>query len=173
MALYGTSTEYVLHSLLWLVDNPASISSMDLAELQNIPAALMAKILPKLEKAGILQSSEGVRGGYKLARPPEDICVLDVVEAVEGRKTVFNCQEIRERCILFSEQPPAWASQGVCSIHAVMLRAEQAMRAELAKTSLADLVLTVKNKAPDVFLDEVQSWFDERIEMRRARKSKT
>ncbi|MBB2155375.1 Rrf2 family transcriptional regulator [Gluconacetobacter diazotrophicus] len=170
MSLYGASTEYVLHSLLWLVGNPEPVSSLDLADLQNIPAAFVAKLLPRLEKAGLLEASEGLRGGYRLARPAEDISVLAVVDAVEGRKSLFNCQEIRGRCALFDERPPRWATQGVCGIHAVMLRAEQAMRQELARTSLADLARSVRDKAPLPFLGDAQSWFDERVQTRRTSK---
>ncbi|KXV47134.1 transcriptional regulator [Gluconobacter albidus] len=167
MALYGASTEYVLHSLLWLVDHPGPVSSLDLAELQDIPAAFMAKQLPKLEKAGILAASEGLRGGYRLARPPAQISVLDVVDAAEGRKSLFNCQEIRGRCVLFDDTPPQWAMKGVCSIHAAMLRAEQTMREELARTSLADLAASVRDKAAPAFLGEAQGWLENRAQTRR------
>ncbi|MBV0889991.1 Rrf2 family transcriptional regulator [Komagataeibacter oboediens] len=166
-SLYGASTEYVLHSLLWLVDNPEPVSSLDLAELQDIPAAFVAKQLPKLEKAGLLTASEGLRGGYRLARPADEISILAVVDAVEGGKSLFNCQEIRGRCALFGQRPPEWAVQGVCGIHAVMLRAEQAMRRELAQTSLADLAAAVRNKAPSPFIGEAHAWFEERIQTRR------
>ncbi|GBQ47891.1 MULTISPECIES: Rrf2 family transcriptional regulator [Komagataeibacter] len=170
MALYGARTEYILHSLLWLVDNPEPVSSLDLAELQDIPAAFIAKLLPKLEKAGLLTAVEGLRGGYKLGRTAEEISVLAVVDAVEGPKDLFNCQEIRGRCALFDQRPPEWATQGVCEIHGVMLRAEQAMRRELAQISLADLARSVRDKAPSPFLGEAQSWFDERIQTRRTSK---
>lgn len=170
MSLYGASTEYVLHSLLWLVDNPEPASSLDLAELQDIPAAFVAKLLPRLEKAGFLAASEGLKGGYRLARPAEEISVLAVVDTVEGKKSLFNCQEIRGRCVLFDQRPPEWATQGVCGIHGVMLRAEQAMRRELAETSLADLARSVRNKAPSPFFGEALSWFDERVQTRRTSK---
>ncbi len=170
MALYGASTEYVLHSLLWLVENPEPVSSLDLAELQEIPAAFIAKLLPRLEKAGLLIASEGLRGGYRLGRPADQISVLAVVDAVEGAKSLFNCQEIRGRCALFDAGAPEWATQGVCGIHGVMLRAEQAMRRELAQTSLADLARSVRNKAPSPFFEEAQSWFDERVQTRRISK---
>ncbi|WP_338333480.1 Rrf2 family transcriptional regulator [Acetobacter sp. LMG 32666] len=167
MALYGASTEYVLHSLLWLVGHPEPVSSLDLAEMQGIPAAFMAKLMPRLEKAGLVTAAEGLRGGYQLARPAAQISVLDVVDAAEGRKTLFNCQEIRGRCALFGNTPPEWAERGVCSIHAVMLRAEQSMRAELAQTTLADLARSVGNKAPTAFFGEVQHWFEERARTRK------
>lgn len=167
MALYGASTEYVLHSLIWLVEKTEPVSSLDLAELQDIPGAFMAKLMPKLEKAGILIASDGLRGGYSLARPAHEITILSVVDAIEGRKNLFNCQEIRGRCALFSDEPPRWATQGVCGIHAAMLRAEQAMRHELAQTTLADLAGLVRDKAPPQFIDDAQSWFEQRLETRR------
>ncbi|XAO71333.1 MAG: Rrf2 family transcriptional regulator [Acetobacteraceae bacterium] len=170
MSLYGASTEYVLHSLLWLVDHPEPVSSLDLAELQGIPAAFMAKLLPKLEKAGLLRASEGLRGGYQLAKPAEAISVLAVIDAVEGEKSLFNCQEIRGRCALFDDRPSSWATQGVCAIHHVMLRAEQALRQELVQTSLAALATSVRDKAPPSFLEAAQSWFAERAQTRRTSK---
>lgn len=112
MAYIGTGVEYALHCLLWLVapleQRP---SSRDLAEIQGVPPAFVAKIFPKLEKAGIVEASGGIRGGYRLARAPEDISVLDVVDAVEGRKALFDCQEVRGRCALFDNKPPKWANR--------------------------------------------------------------
>ena len=113
MAHIGTGVEYALHCLLWLVPPlEQRPSSRDLAELQGVPAAFMAKIFPKLEKAGIVESTGGIRGGYQLARAPEDISVLDVVDAVEGQKALFDCQEIRGRCALFDGAPPRWPTAG-------------------------------------------------------------
>lgn len=167
MAHLGSSVEYSLHCLLWLVD-PASgqPSSRDLAELQGVSPSFLAKIFPKLEKAGIVRASEGLRGGYRLARSPESISVLDVVDAVEGDKPLFECQEVRGRCAIFGGKPPAWSLDGVCTIHAVMLRAQRSMRQELAQTSLADLAATVEKKAPAGFPEKVQRWFEGRVDAR-------
>lgn len=164
MAHLGSSVEYALHCLLWLVD-PASgrPSSRDLAELQGVSPSFLAKIFPKLEKAGIVSAADGLRGGYQLAKAPEAISVLDVVDAVEGKKPLFECQEIRGRCAVFGGRPPAWSTDGVCSIHALMLRAEQSMRQELAHASLASLAMSVATKAPSNFQPDVQSWFESRL----------
>ena len=164
MAHLGSSVEYALHCLLWLAD-PASgqPSSRDLAELQGLSPSFLAKIFPKLEKARIVIAASGLRGGYRLARAAADISVLDVVDAVEGGKPLFDCQEIRGRCAVFGEKPPTWATSGVCGIHAVMLRAEQSMRRELAITSLADLATGVGKKMPASFPAEVQVWFEGRV----------
>jgi len=58
----------------------------------------------------------------------------------------------------------------VCSIHAAMLRAEQIMREELARTSLADLASSVRDKAPSAFLGEAQGWLENRSQTRRTSK---
>lgn len=164
MAHLTVSVEYGIHSLLWLSGaGDAPMSCRDLAEFQDLSPSFLAKIFAKLEKAGIVKASEGVRGGYLLARSPEDISFLDIIDAIEGRKPLFDCQEIRGRCAVFGDAPPAWATNGVCSIHAVMLRAEKAMRDSLAERTLADVGRAVARKAPPEFPDEVRSWIDDRI----------
>jgi Rrf2 family protein len=167
MAHLGSSVEYGLHCLLWLVGpNAAPASSRDLAELQGVSPSFIAKIFPKLEKAGIVQASEGVRGGYRLGRQASEITVLDVVDAIEGKKPLFDCKEIRGLCTLYGEKRPASAAAGICGIHAVMLRAEQSMRDELARTTLAALAATVESKMPPDFPATVQSWFSGRMSAR-------
>ena len=96
MALYGSSVEYGLHCLLYLVDSSADAkaSSVDLAELQGISPSYVAKLFTELKSAGIVTAAEGARGGYQLARPAEDITVLDVVDALEGDNPLFQCKEI-------------------------------------------------------------------------------
>jgi len=170
MAHLGSSVEYGLHCLLWLVGPLAEpASSLDLADLQGVSPSFLAKILPKLEKAGIVRASEGVRGGYRLAAAPSEISVLAVVEAIEGKKPLFDCQEIRGRCAVFRGRAPAWSGKGVCAIHAVMLRAEQSMRNELARTTLADLAGTVARKAPASFAGEIRNWLAGRATARAER----
>jgi Rrf2 family protein len=167
MAHLGSGVEYGLHCLLWLVGpltEPAS--SRDLAELQGVSPSFLAKIFPKLEKAGIVKASEGIRGGYLLARPADRITVLDVVDAIEGKKPLFDCQEIRSKCAIFGDNAPRWSTQGVCAVHSVMLRAEQSMRAELARTTLADIAGKVDNKAPGKFNGQIKEWLAHRVTLR-------
>jgi Rrf2 family protein len=167
MAHLTTSVEYGIHCLLWLVESEAPPSSRDLAELQGVSPAFLAKIFPKLEKAGIVTASEGVRGGYRLARPAETITFLEIVDAIEGDKPLFDCQQIRGRCALFQGTPPAWSTDGVCAVHAVMLQAEKAMRAALASQSLASVHAALGRKAPPEFTGQVQQWMSDRLRGRR------
>ncbi|MEW7000596.1 Rrf2 family transcriptional regulator [Serratia ureilytica] len=92
MAYITTSVEYGIHCLLWLVgDNQRALSSRELAELQGI-SQLSGQDFPKLEKAGIVAASEGVRGGYRLARPADEISFLEIIDAIEGHKPLFDCR---------------------------------------------------------------------------------
>jgi len=172
MAHMTVSVEYGLHSLLWLAvlgDNPRS--GPDLAAFQGVSPSLLAKILVKLQKAGVVRSIEGAQGGYLLARAPEQITLLQVVDAIEGPKPLFDCQEIRGRCALFEGRPPGWATDGLCSIHAAMLKAEKAMRQSLSSQTLGDIALAVGNKAPEDLTTPVKQWFEGKDTARPARKA--
>jgi Rrf2 family protein len=123
--------------LLALTPPTDALPSRRLAEFYGLPPAYLSKLLKSLVRAGILSATSGPRGGFRLARPPADITVLDIVEAVEGRAFAFRCTEIRQR-------GPAPATQAqcrrVCSIAAVMYDAETAWRERLAATTIAQLV---------------------------------
>jgi Rrf2 family protein len=169
MSLYGASVESGLHCLLYLVDPPdgGQPSSKDLAEFQGVSPSYVAKLFTQLEKAGIVTSAEGIRGGFRLARPADRITVLDVVDALEGDKPLFQCRGIRENCVLYSDTPPKWATQGVCAIHQIMLDAEQRMRQELDGSTLADLAENVTGKVPASQLEDTRNWFSQRRAQRR------
>ncbi len=163
MAHMTVGVEYGLHCLMWLMGSPDKpLSNRDLADLQGISTSFLAKIFPKLERAGIVAAFEGVKGGYRLARSPDQISVLEVVDAIEGKKPLFDCQEIRGRCAAFNGDPPRWATKGVCAIHAAMLRAEKAMRESLANQSLADIADEFGRKAPAEFFDDISQWIESR-----------
>jgi len=168
-----TSVEYAIHGLLWLVGNgDKPLSSRDIADLQVISPSFLAKIFPKLEKAGIVAASEGVRGGYRLARPADQITFLDIVDAIEGEKPLFDCQRVRGRCAVFGDSAPDWALAGTCAVHAVMLQAEEAMRQALAAQTLGDVAARFGSTAPRQFLADVQDWIEERVGGRTARVGK-
>ncbi len=108
-SLYGAAVEYGIHCMVWLIEpRTKPVSSRDLAELQGVPTTLMARIMPRLEKAGLVVSTSGISGGYRLAKEPKDITVLDIADAIDGRKSVFDCKDIRKNCVLFGGEAPAW-----------------------------------------------------------------
>ena len=162
-SLYGATVEYGIHCMMYLIQPRAKpVSSRDLAELQGVPVTLMARIMPRLEKAGIVVSTSGINGGYRLAKEPREVTVLDIVDAIDGRKNLFDCKDVRENCLLFGGAPPAWITNGVCGIHAVMLRAQKSMRKEMARTTLEDLSGAFGDLAPAQFGEDVGAWLDNR-----------
>jgi Rrf2 family protein len=160
-----TGVEYGLHCLLYLVaplDPGRTASARDLADLQGVPVEYVAKLFTKLQKARLVDASEGARGGFRLARGPHAISVLDVVVAIDGNKPLFECREIRGSCAVFGRKPPAWATRGVCSIHAIMLEADARLRETLASCTLSDLAARVAAKAPRKFGQEIATWLANR-----------
>ncbi|MGO4308203.1 MULTISPECIES: RrF2 family transcriptional regulator [unclassified Cupriavidus] len=176
MSHISTGVEYGLHCLLYLTRSQAAVeeaSVRDLAELQGIPTDFLAKLFTKLAKAELVVATEGIKGGFKLARPADRITVHDVVVAIDGDKPLFDCREIRGRCAVFDHGTPTWATRGVCSIHSVMQIAEKAMRAELKQHTLADLAQRTIDKAPASYGPHVIQWLTDRAANRRGDKTES
>jgi Rrf2 family protein len=172
MAHISSGVEYGIHCLLFLVDesgNGRDASVRDLAELQGVPLDFLAKIFTKLAKAGLVAATEGVKGGFMLARPASKISVLDVVTAIDGEKALFECREIRARCAVFDGEPPTWATSGTCAVHAVMQGAQKQMEQALAQQTLLDLAQRVGRKSPASFDSKVVNWLGERAGKRTVR----
>jgi Rrf2 family protein len=77
-----------------MLDPTATASSAQLAQYYDLPAAYLAKQLQALVKAGVLAATTGPRGGFRLARPASEITLLQVVEAVDGASSPYECREI-------------------------------------------------------------------------------
>lgn len=161
-SLYGAGTEYALHSLLVLTARSEPVSVQDLAKFHALPERFLAKLFTRLQKAGLVQATEGVRGGFTLARPAARITVRDVLDAIDPDRTVFECAEIRRHCALFGDSPPGWSVSGMCRIHLFMREAESALQQFLAGKTLVDLSREFERKAPRQFVQDAEAWFLER-----------
>jgi Rrf2 family protein len=154
--------EWGVHVCVLLAGVPdgGALPAAQLAEYHGVPAAYLAKHLQALAGAGVLRTVKGARGGYRLARPPADITVLEVVEAIDGAESAFTCTEIRRR------GPLAMAARDytkACGIHAAFDRADAAWRAELARTTIADLFVGMLNDVPRATLEKGARWLQERV----------
>lgn len=163
MATFGKGVEYALHCMLYLIDAPAgaNITVGDLANFQGVSRTYLAKIFTKLNKAGLVRSAIGVKGGYELAKPADKISFWDVVVALEGKVNLFECREVRKDCVLYrdAEEKPKWLVSGVCEIHRVMMDAEEAVQEALKKKTLAWLAEEVGHKIPKEAAKKVSQWF--------------
>ncbi|GIN99367.1 hypothetical protein J5TS2_00360 [Brevibacillus halotolerans] len=95
-----------------------------MAEAQGVSPTYLSKILTRLVKAGMIESVSGANGGYRLSRKKDDITFLDIIHAIEGTSSLFECD------FLHGDE---------CLIQAVMVEAEQKMESHLKKMKLADL----------------------------------
>ena len=166
-ALYGAGAEYALHSLLILASRQEPVSVRDLARFQQLPERFLAKIFSRLKAARIVLGIEGIFGGFTLARPADQIPVLQVLEAVDPERALFACAEIRQNCALFEERPPEWALSGPCRIHAFMQEAERKLKEVLASKTIADLVCELGCKTPKTFSKKTEQWFQAQRRARR------
>ena len=71
----------------------ARLSAQDLSGATSIPAPTVAKILNALGKAGLLASHRGLKGGFSLSKPADEISVADIIEAIDGPISLTHCAE--------------------------------------------------------------------------------
>lgn len=131
--------EQAIHCMTMLagLSEGGTLSAAAMAEFHGVSPSYLLKHLQALSAAGLVDTVPGPKGGYRLARLPAAITLLDIVIAVEGPQPAFRCQEIRQR----GPNPlPGRYFEKPCGIAAAMLAAERVYRAELGKTSVADLI---------------------------------
>lgn len=150
--------ESMLHSctMLGLLPPGKSLPAAKLAEYHGLPAAYLAKQLQTVAAAGLVEAGRGrVNSGYRLARPPDDITLLDIVDAIEGPQPIFRCTDIRFRGPCAAD-PSNYTA--VCAVNAAMRQAEQAWREALASTTIADLMAAVAVDAVPEVADKSSIW---------------
>ena len=93
MLRLSKKADYALIAVRHLATHSAerSRSAADIAEIYGISAPLLAKILQRLAKHGVVTARHGSSGGYQLARDPKDISALDVISAVDGPQMITSC----------------------------------------------------------------------------------
>jgi Rrf2 family protein len=114
---------------LALKTGPASASAREIAEQYDIPIELMAKVLQRLVRAGLLSSTQGTRGGYTLSRPSVAISVADVIQAIDGPFTVTACSSEKNDCEQYSK----------CSIRDPLWQIRERIAATLGTVTIAEM----------------------------------
>ena len=131
MMVLSLTMGYAVHALGALCgQEPCMVFVKDIAAGLRLPKPYLAKIINHLERAGIVKSKRGYRGGVVLARPPQVISLLEVVEAVEPSAWASPCVFGLEFC------PVNYA----CPAHGPWTAIRNQMRTLLQSTSLADMV---------------------------------
>jgi Rrf2 family protein len=111
-----------------------SSSAREIAELYDIPIELLAKVLQRLVRRGLLASQQGTRGGYQLARTPAQISVADVIQAIDGPVTVTACSSDEgQQCEQFAK----------CNVRDPLWRVRERILTALGECTIAELAADV------------------------------
>ncbi len=129
----SAKSKYAVRALVELAertnDRPGQLVRLnDLATQRGIPLQFLEQLFAALRRAGVVRSRRGASGGYVLARPADQITVLEIVETLDGLVSPAVCTQ--GECDRIDECGPA----------AVWLEAKQAVEQVLGGTSIADLV---------------------------------
>ena len=104
--------DYAVRAVLYLarLGSDQRAATSQIAQEQQIPPSFLAKIVSQLSVAGLLQTSRGARGGVSLARDPEQISLLEVVEAIDGPILLNECVSSNGICVFGDSCPmrPVW-----------------------------------------------------------------
>lgn len=116
-----------------------SSSAREIAELYDIPIELLAKVLQRLVRRGLLASQQGTRGGYQLARMPSQISVADVIQAIDGPVTVTACSgDEGQQCEQFAK----------CNVRDPLWRVRERILTALGECTIAELAADGPPPAP-------------------------
>ncbi len=125
-------TDYGLLAIrhLGLLPDGTSRSAREIASEYRIPPALMAKLLQRLVRKGLVSSHHGTKGGYQIARPPSTITLKDVIEAIEGPMALIECRDPRKgECAQYCG----------CTIQRPLQVVQQRIEELLGQTTVGDL----------------------------------
>jgi Rrf2 family protein len=129
LAEYGVIC--ALHLARRLPDGP--VTGRDIAARERLPVDYVEQILLRLRRAGLVQSTRGARGGYALARSPEEVSVRDVITASE--LTTFDLH-----CVTHPVEEERCSASHACSIRPVWMLLQQKIDDVLASVRLSDLL---------------------------------
>ena len=140
MLRLSKKADYALIAMkhLALRGDRGSSSAREIAALYNIPIELMAKVLQRLGRRGLLASHQGTRGGYKLARVPMQISVADVIQAIDGPVTVTACSSDDGQCDQFS----------TCNVRDPLWKVRERILTALGECTIAELAADPTPPAP-------------------------
>ena len=141
MLRLSKKADYALMAMkhLALRGDQGSSSAREIAEQYDIPIELMAKVLQRLVRRGLLVSQQGTRGGYHLSRAPLQISVADVIQAIDGPVTVTACSTDDGQCDQFAK----------CNVRDPLWRVRERILSALGECTIAELAAEPPQAVPN------------------------
>jgi Rrf2 family protein len=124
--------DYGLMALKYLAEHPETpaLSAKEIADAYGIPSQLLAKVLQRLTKTGLLKSHAGMNGGYALAREAHQISAYEVIHSIDGPFFITSCTKGAHGCDLTPS----------CTIKEPLARVNETIAGVLKSISIGDLV---------------------------------
>jgi len=138
--IYTDSGKYAIRALTYMAaqtDQESPVAAADVAKAEDIPPYYLAKVLQDLARADLLSSVRGRGGGFRLKRPPEDIAVLEILEAVE------NVRRLTKECVLGLDQ---CNDEVPCPLHSTWKKFRENLLTNLHQMTLRDMVVELEKK---------------------------
>ena len=142
MLRLSKKTDYALMAMKHLASDPGrrAASAREIAETYDIPIELMAKVLTRLVRSGLLTSHQGIHGGDKLTQPPAATSVAAVIEAIDGPLTMTARSQSDDRGDQFSK----------CNVRDPLHRIRDRIAAILAECSISEMAADPDRSSPPV-----------------------
>jgi Rrf2 family protein len=139
---FTKAEEYGMFGVLYLaeINSPRVVPLSEISQAKDIPEKFLAKIFQSLSRSGVIRSHRGVRGGFTLGRPANEITLKVVLETIQGPYHLMRCTEDKSACTK--------ESVDYCAIREVLVMAEQRLTSVFEQYTLADLVAWQKMKEP-------------------------
>lgn len=132
MVRLSKKAEYGLIALRHIAAERGVVTAKEIAEAYRIPYELLSKVLQKLARAGVLVSHQGVKGGYALAKNPDDLPVSAIINAIEGiAPTIAQCM---------TDGPESCGVFNVCTIKSPLHKVQANIDQAFNSLTLAQIV---------------------------------
>ena len=133
-----STTDYAIRIVCYLAAQRQMISTSELSQELSVPSSYIPKITKKLKQAGIIKACEGIKGGYQIAKQPENISLRDVISCTESTMAISRCLEKEEGC---SKNYIA-----CCKVHQILLDLQNIYNNRLESVKISDIIRPGKDE---------------------------
>ncbi len=129
--LVTRETDYAVRCILYLAEDKDQVSNVtEVSRKMHIPKTFLAKIFQRLVKAGLVESIRGMNGGFRLAKKPDAISLLDIMVAIQGPACINVCAVDSKKC----------RRSSMCSVHPVWVELRKQVDQRLQQQTIAQLI---------------------------------
>ncbi len=129
--LITRETDYAVRTVVYLAEDPGQVASAaEIAKAMHIPRSFLAKIMQRLVRHGIMTSSRGAAGGFRLLKKPSEISLLDILTIFQGATGINVCAVDKKRCKLSNR----------CAVHPIWVDIRKEVEARLKRETISRII---------------------------------